>query len=94
MVNFFFKIQDNSNVNILITYQWIKYKGKIFYLKNTPLILNQKGQSLIEFLLLFMVMMGVTIIFYQSANSNINALWESLLNLIIDDKNQRVKIGA
>jgi len=81
------------NVNIQITYRWIIHKGKDFFTRMQFFILNQNGQSLIEFLLLFAVLIGISSLFYTGAMTNISSLWENLLNLVIDDKSQNIKLG-
>jgi hypothetical protein len=81
------------SVNILITYRWIKLKGEDFFAKFSLFTNNKNGQSLIEFLLLFAVLIGITSLFYTGAMSNIMALWEQLLNLVIDDNTQSIKLG-
>ncbi len=80
-------------MNLIITYDWLKYKAVTLFSHCHFLVINKKGQSLIEFLLLFSVIMGVTYFFYEGSIGNINSLWENLLNLVVDDKNQKIKIG-
>ena len=80
-------------VNILITYRYIKHKGKALFGNFTPHLLNKRGQSLIEFLLLFSILIGVSTFFYNGAITNISHLWEGLLNLVIDDQNNKIKFG-
>lgn len=79
-------------MNILITYRWIKYKCEGFFTPFPIIILNKKGQSLIEFLLLFAVLIGISSVFYSGAMGSITDLWEVLLNIVIDDKSQKIKL--
>ncbi len=69
------------------------HKGKEFFERIQFFILNKNGQSLIEFLLLFTVLIGISSLFYSGAMTNITGLWETLLNLVVDDKNQILKLG-
>jgi hypothetical protein len=48
--------------------------------------LNQKGQSLIEFVLLLTVISGISFMFVSLMNKNITRYWEYAVNLVIDDK--------
>jgi hypothetical protein len=86
-------IRDNCSVKLIIAYQWLKHKGDELFPPSIRLLINKNGQSLIEFILLFSVIMGLTYFFYEGSIGNINALWENYLNLVIDDKNQKIRIG-
>lgn len=61
----------------------IKYKKKI------P---DSSGQSLIEFVLLFAVIMTATILFYQVFREQIADLWIKLVTMIVDDQRQQIKM--
>jgi hypothetical protein len=47
---------------------------------------GQKGQSLIEFVLLLTVISGISFMFVSLMNRNITRYWEYAVNLVIDDK--------
>ncbi len=47
---------------------------------------GQKGQSLIEFVLLLTVISGISFMFVSLMNKNITRYWEYAVNLVIDDK--------
>lgn len=58
------------------------------YRKLIPLnkILNARGQALLEFILLLVVLSGISFVFVGFMNRNLVRYWEYSVNLIIDDK--------
>jgi hypothetical protein len=48
--------------------------------------LGQKGQTLIEFVLLLTVIAGISFGFVSLMNRNITSYWQYSVNLIIDDR--------
>jgi hypothetical protein len=53
---------------------------------------DESGQSLVEFLLLLTVIMGLSLGTLKIINGNIANYWESFANLIIDDPSSKVKL--
>jgi hypothetical protein len=49
------------------------------------LLLKQKGQTLVEFVLLLAVVSGISYTFVAFMNRNITRYWEHAANLIIND---------
>jgi Flp pilus assembly pilin Flp len=49
-------------------------------------VLNQKGQTLVEFVLLLAVISLISYGFVSIMNRNIGAYWEHCVNLILHDK--------
>lgn len=49
-------------------------------------VLNQKGQSIVEFVLLLVVVAGISYGFVSFMNRNLGRYWEYYANLVIDDK--------
>ncbi len=49
-------------------------------------LLSQKGQSLVEFILLLVVISGISYGFVAFMNRNLARYWEYSANLIINDK--------
>lgn len=47
---------------------------------------KQKGQALVEFILLLVVLSGVSFVFITFMNRSLSRYWEYSVNLIIDDK--------
>jgi hypothetical protein len=47
---------------------------------------GQKGQTLIEFVLLLTVIAGISFGFVSMMNKNITSYWSYAVNLVIDDK--------
>ena len=60
-----------------------RWKLLPFNFKKKP---NQKGQSLIEFVLLLTVISGISFMFVSLMNKNITRYWEYAVNLVIDDR--------
>lgn len=48
--------------------------------------LNQRGQTLVEFVLLLAVISSVSYVFVAFMNRNLSKYWEYSVNLIITDK--------
>ena len=49
-------------------------------------MLNARGQALLEFILLLVVLSGISFLFVGFMNRNLVRYWEYSVNLIIDDK--------
>ena len=49
-------------------------------------VMNQKGQSIVEFVLLLVVVAGISYGFVSFMNRNLGRYWEYYANLVIDDK--------
>lgn len=72
---------------------------RIFYNKcievltnRIPFLINKRGQALIEFVLLMMVVFGLVALIYSVSNNHITTLWETFLNLIVDDSTQKIRL--
>lgn len=49
---------------------------------------NQKGQSLVEFILLFAIIVGISFAFMKGINSGLGVRWTAIANqLLIDTDN-------
>jgi hypothetical protein len=48
--------------------------------------LNERGQSLVEFILLLSVIAGISFAFMIFMNKSLSRYWQYSVNLIIDDK--------
>jgi hypothetical protein len=51
-----------------------------------PVWLNQRGQSLVEFVLLLVVVAGISYTFVAFMNRTLAKYWQYSVNLVIDDK--------
>jgi len=58
-----------------------KYKIK-------KILKNQRGQTIIEFILLLGVMMGISLMFYSNFNKQMGKMWIKLVRVVVDDKSQ------
>lgn len=47
---------------------------------------NARGQALVEFILLLVVISGISFAFVGFMNSNLTRYWEYSVNLIVDDR--------
>jgi hypothetical protein len=54
---------------------------------------RQKGQALVEFILLLVILSGVSFTFVAFMNRSLSRYWEYSVNLIIDDKPGTKTVG-
>lgn len=47
---------------------------------------NEKGQAIVEFVLLLLVIAGLSYGFVAVMNNNLGRYWEYFANLVVDDK--------
>lgn len=62
---------------------WKKLSAKI---KKAKTLLEQRGQALVEFILLLVAIAGISFLFVNVVNRNLGTYWEYYANLIINDK--------
>ncbi len=60
--------------------------------QNQLLSNNQQGQSLVEFILLFLVITIISTVFIRGLNTNLADYWVAIVNIIIDDPNIQVSL--
>ena len=48
-------------------------------------ILNEQGQTLVEFILLLVVIMGISTLYMRTINSNMGNYWEAMANTLMSD---------
>lgn len=64
--------------------------------KNTQVqeinILEQSGQSLIEFVLLLSVIMLTSLLFLKLVNTNVAKYWEAMATVLLEDRSQTVQL--
>lgn len=60
-------------------------------LKNKE-ILNQRGQSLVEFVLLLSVIMIISLLFLKLVNTNIAKYWQAMGTVLLEDPTQSIKM--
>lgn len=66
------------------------YKYKIT--KESKLINNQSGQTMVEFILLFLILVLISFSFIKILNFNLAKYWVALVTLIIDDPSVTINI--
>jgi len=69
----------------------MKFRMKIPQLSPIIKHLGQKGQSLIEFVLLLAVISAISYGFVGLVNTNLVQNWEKLINLVITDEPNVIK---
>jgi hypothetical protein len=47
---------------------------------------NQRGQGIVEYVLLLTVMFSITLLFVGFMNKNLSRYWEHAVNLVINDQ--------
>jgi len=61
---------------------------KLNYIKHfikKSLILNKKGQSLIEYLMLMLVITSLSIVFIKAANNKLSQVWVQMIETVSDE---------
>ncbi len=53
--------------------------------KKSFVILDQKGQSFIEFVLLMLIVVGLSYGYMKIVNGNLAKRWEKMVNVVIND---------
>jgi hypothetical protein len=61
-------------------------KRLLLFIKKSAKLLKEKGQSLVEFVLLLAVISGLSYGFVAVINRNVGSYWEYCVNLVIHDK--------
>lgn len=62
------------------------WKKLFFKIKNKLSLLQQRGQALVEFILLLVAIASISFGFVNLMNRNLGKYWEYYANLIINDK--------
>ena len=70
----------------------LKLKLKIWYLLPQRNKNNMSGQTLVEFLLLLMVITGISMVFMRVTNQGLARLWIGFVKIIIDNPIEAAKI--
>lgn len=60
--------------------------------KKQGLTQNQKGQTLVEFMMIILLITILSFSFLRSVNTGITNYWLALGNLILDDSSQRLRM--
>ncbi|GEM_PF-3248793 len=61
-------------------------------LNKAKAVLNECGQSLIEFILLLLVVSTISFTFVKLVNSQIASIWVDLAKTIVDDETQNSRL--
>ncbi len=59
---------------------------------SSDLINNENGQTMIEFILLFVIIVMISMTFLTSINSNIADYWLGMVMIIVDDPSVVIQI--
>lgn len=67
---------------------------KIRYIlpKRSKVVKNQKGQTLVEFILLLASIVAIAYTFMRAVNSNLGDQWTQMSQTILEDENQQLRI--
>lgn len=71
----------------LLYHQWF-----IYYQVRDKNILDQKGQTLVEFILLLSVLMLTSLIFLSTVNTGTGTLWLNVVKALIEDPNVTISL--
>lgn len=61
-------------------------------LNKAKAVLNERGQSLIEFVLLLLVVATISFMFVKLVNGQIATIWVDLVKIIVDDETQNGRL--
>lgn len=78
----------NSFYPELLYHSFIILKNKLL----DKTILEQKGQTLVEFMLLLSVLVLTSLVFLSTINTGIAHLWESLGRILVEDPLVPIKV--
>ena len=62
-------------------------------LKKAKAVLSQRGQSLIEFMLLLVAVATISFTFVKVVNNQIASRWASIVKIIVDDPSQNSRLN-
>jgi hypothetical protein len=60
--------------------------------ENSNLTLNEDGQSIVEFVLLLVVVMTLSLVFLKFVNINLATQWKQFVTIIVDDPNIKLEL--
>ncbi len=60
---------------------------------NKEKIADQKGQSVVEFILLMLGVLLISFSFLSQVNTNVAERWERIANVIVDDQSRPLRIN-
>ena len=61
-------------------------------LNKVKAVLNERGQSLIEFVLLLLVVATISFMFVKLVNNQIAGIWVDIVKIIVDDETQNSRL--
>lgn len=61
-------------------------------LNKAKAVLDQRGQSLIEFILLLLVVATISFMFVKLVNGQIASIWVDFVKIIVDDETQNGRL--
>lgn len=73
-------------------FKWTYFPKQNSQIKNDDLISNQKGQSLVEFVLLLSVIMLISLLFLKLINTNIANYWQAMGTVLLEDPTQTIQM--
>ena len=73
--------------------QKLRKTTKFFPLRKVQLLLDQKGQSFIEFVLLMLMVIGLSYGYMRIVNGNLGKKWSSMVTVIVNDSYEKKDRG-
>jgi len=73
-------------------FKWTYFPKQNSQINRDELIANQKGQSLVEFVLLLSVIMLISLLFLKLINTNIANYWQAMGTVLLEDPTQRIEM--
>lgn len=61
-------------------------------LNKVKAVLDERGQSLIEFVLLLLVVATISFMFVKLVNNQIAGIWVDIVKIIVDDETQNSRL--
>jgi hypothetical protein len=81
---------NNFFLRFNVTLINLKLKASPFF--PSHIVKNKRGQTLVEFVLLLLVITGISIAFMRITNQGIGKLWIAFARIILDDPSEESKI--
>ena len=73
--------------------QKLRKTTKFFPLRQVQPLLDQKGQSFIEFVLLMLMVIGLSYGYMRIVNGNLGKKWSSMVTVIVNDSYEKKDRG-
>lgn len=86
---YFFDFISEASIDQKLNFMKIRKLLPKFGLKNKS---NQKGQSIVEFVLLLAVISGISFAFVALMNRSLTKYWVKAVKVVVEDETQTIEI--